>query len=175
MANVNLHQHRPEGWPLTCSVLGCENPTRTKSAELCKKHYHRQYRHGSVEKTAWGTEIGSHVRKYRRVYRPDCPIAWRNGLVYEHRFVLFEKVGPEDQLCHWCGRSIVWVVPGPRRNDIRLIYVDHLNRITHDNRPENVVPACHPCNSRRGQLQRHEALVEQGWWSSHDTREALRG
>jgi hypothetical protein len=32
----------------TCTIEGCEKPARTKSAALCKMHYHRQYRSGSA-------------------------------------------------------------------------------------------------------------------------------
>lgn len=49
----------------TCSTSGCIKPTRTKSAELCKMHYHRQYR---------GRPIGDATELKRKSRSPECHI-----------------------------------------------------------------------------------------------------
>lgn len=49
----------------TCSVDACDKPTRTKSAMLCKMHYHRQYR---------GRPIGDAAEWIRKQRGPECHI-----------------------------------------------------------------------------------------------------
>jgi hypothetical protein len=49
----------------TCTVDGCTKPTRTKSADLCKMHYHRQYR---------GQSIGNAAELRRKQRSPECHI-----------------------------------------------------------------------------------------------------
>lgn len=49
----------------TCTIDGCNKPARTKSAELCKMHYHRQYRNGSAGETA---------ERKRKQRNPSCSI-----------------------------------------------------------------------------------------------------
>jgi hypothetical protein len=133
-------------------------------------HYIRRYRHDDTNKTAVGSGIHKHQRKYHHMYRPGHPLASRNGKVYEHRLVLYDKVGPSPQSCHWCGKRIVWLVADPIwPNDPRLIFADHLDRDTANNDPDNLVPVCFNCNIARGKAARHEALKAQGWWSGNDT------
>lgn len=56
---------QPEKKHSTCIVEGCEKLARSKSSELCKMHYHRQYRGGEVG------EAGERKRKRRN---PQCSI-----------------------------------------------------------------------------------------------------
>lgn len=49
----------------TCSIDGCAKPARTKSAELCKMHYHRQYR---------GRPVGDATELKRKQRNPECHI-----------------------------------------------------------------------------------------------------
>lgn len=46
----------------TCSIDGCEKLTRTKSAALCKMHYHREYRNGTAG------EAAERIRKQRSLH-----------------------------------------------------------------------------------------------------------
>jgi 5-methylcytosine-specific restriction endonuclease McrA len=149
---------------------GCENAPRTGSAELCPKHYHRWYRHGSTDLAT--TEINvsvSHGRRYRLKEIPSHPLAGRNGKVYEHRMVLYDAIGPGPHPCYWCGVTLDWL-PGSTPGAIE---VDHLNAISDDNRIDNLVPACRNCNSGRGSQARADVLRSLGWWSNHDTIESL--
>lgn len=150
-----------------CTVDGCSKPSLRKSAALCAMHYHRQYRHGSTDKTAHG--LHRHVRKYRRVKRLGHPLANKQGIVYKHRLALYTKIGPGTHQCFHCDTSLVWHTPEPRPNDPRLIYVDHLDRDTGNNAPDNIVPCCWHCNTVRGHQARHKALAARGWWSKNDT------
>jgi hypothetical protein len=87
---------------------------------------------------------------YRRVRRvdPSHPIAPPSGLLPEARAVLFEKIGPAPTVCHWCGRSIRWIV-GIRGNHSDGITADHLDSDWRDDGPDNLVAACGPCNGSR--------------------------
>jgi len=70
----------------------------------------------------------------------DCAIGKRDVIVPLHRWVLLDKIGPGPHACHWCAKPLTWT----GRPD--HITADHLDRNTHNNRPENLVPACHGCN-----------------------------
>lgn len=150
----------------TCTVDGCDKPLRSTGAEWCKMHYHRWYRHGSVETVAAGSGVtASHGRRYRIVRKPTHPLASKHGIVYVHRMVLFDAIGYGPHACHWCGVEVDWLPKG----DPRCLQADHLNSVGDDNRIGNLVPACGRCNTTRGAQARHDALRDQGWWSQNDT------
>lgn len=149
----------------TCTLPDCEKPSRNpRSPGLCKMHYHRQYRHGSVDKVATNVST-SNGRRYRSLYLPRHPLASRHGKVYAHRAVLYDAIGPGPHACHHCGTPVDWL---PKGHPAEL-QPDHLNHDGGDNRRENLVPSCRPCNTRRGLTHRHRALSAAGWWSGHDT------
>jgi hypothetical protein len=62
------------------------------------------------------------------------------GYVYEHRKVLYDKLGAGPHACHWCGLVLGW----------DKMTADHLNAVRDDNREENLVPSCLTCNQARG-------------------------
>lgn len=67
------------------------------------------------------------------------------GRVWEHRWVLYEKIGPGPHPCHWCGAMVNWGFgTGPG-----VLTVDHLDNVGTNNVPENLVPSCHTCNCTR--------------------------
>lgn len=149
-----------------CTIDGCTNLTRSGSATLCPKHYHRQYRHGDVTKTAERSTITVSLgRRYRTKWAPNHPMAGKHGTAYEHRVVLYDTIGDGPHHCHWCNTEIEW---GPRSLP-NSIQVDHLDGDGANNNPDNLVPACKPCNSGRGAQARAEALREHGWWARNDT------
>jgi hypothetical protein len=67
-----------------------------------------------------------------------------SGNVYEHRLVLWEKLGCQsldcEHECEWCGRVLNWAT----------IKADHVDRDKANNDPENLVPSCNGCNIKRG-------------------------
>lgn len=67
----------------------------------------------------------------------DHPLSSKNGALAEHRKVLFEKIGPGQHGCHWCGKVVEWPID---------LYADHVDSdITH-NEQDNLVPSCLRCN-----------------------------
>lgn len=81
---------------------------------------------------------------YRQLKRPDHPLACATGIVFEHRMVLYDSIGPGPHPCHWCKQLLDW-------DDLQA---DHLNHIRADNRPKNLVPSCPSCNKGRWNLQK---------------------
>lgn len=133
-------------------------------------HYHRLYRHGSLERTAAGIKTGA-PRRYRTVPAKGHPLAHANGRAYEHRVVLYDLIGPGPHPCHWCGELVEWLPKGAPGE----LQPDHLNDDGGDNRPENLVPSCRRCNTTRAVQRRSDALRERGWWSVNDTIAELKG
>lgn len=157
---------RPPAEKKPCSVEGCTNLTRSGSAALCPKHYHRQYRHGDIAKTAAKTDVSvSKGRRYRTRYAPNHPTANCRGRAYEHRMVLHDQIGPGAHPCHWCGTEVQWK---PTADEAPL-HVDHLDGDGANNDPTNLVASCRRCNSARASQARERALREAGWWSGNDT------
>lgn len=67
------------------------------------------------------------------------------GKVYEHRLVLFNKIGPDKHQCHWCKEWLQWTVDCSAGS----IVVDHLDDNEWNNSPDNLVPSCRRCNIQR--------------------------
>lgn len=151
----------------TCMVDGCPNPPRSTKADWCKKHYHRWYRHGDVNRCITSSAPSVSVgRRYRTTHQPTHPLAKPSGRVYVHQVVLYAAIGPGPHPCHWCQATLRWDAGKGQRD--RLV-VDHLNGHGDDNRVDNLVASCGACNSTRGSQARGDALKQAGWWSNNDT------
>lgn len=84
---------------------------------------------------------------YAKVYEKGHPLAITpNGHLFEHRVVLFAKIGPGSHACHWCSTEVHWA---PIADERRLV-VDHVDGDKGNNDPANLVPSCQGCNVRRG-------------------------
>jgi len=153
----------------TCTVPGCEKAPRSATADWCKMHYHRWYRHGTVDMLATRHHMGS-PRRYRTIAAKGHPLAGANGRAYEHRVVLFAMIGEGSHACHWCGTTVTW---GPKGSPDEL-QPDHLNNDGADNRPANLVQSCRRCNTTRALQHRSDELRRIGFWSSNDTIAATR-
>lgn len=133
-------------------------------------HYHRMYRHGSLERTAADVYVGR-PRRYRTVAAKGHPLAGVNGRAYEHRVVLYDAIGPGPHPCYWCGDLVDWAPKGTPGE----LQPDHLNDDGGDNRLENLAPSCRRCNTTRAIQRRSDILRERGWWSVNDTIAELKG
>jgi hypothetical protein len=91
--------------------------------------------------------IGHVTRGYRIFGWKDHPLAKSNGMVFEHRIVLWDAIGPGVHPCHWCGRSVDWAKSYPQDSD--GLVVDHLDNNTRNNDLSNLVPSCNPCNTSK--------------------------
>lgn len=135
-----------------CSVPGCTSPY--SGAGYCATHYSRYWKHGDpggAERMRRADGLGT-LRKdgYIKLHKKGHPLADRAEFVFEHRMVLYEKIGPGTHPCFHCGKLVEWKVS---------LIVDHLNRNRSDNRAENLVASCSKCNAT-------------GWETRHTYRKA---
>lgn len=96
-------------------------------------------------------------RRDKILYRKECLIAGKGGRISEHRFLLYQKIGPGPHSCTHCGSGINWM-PGRKTAQGALI-VDHLDGNHRNNDINNLVPSCHGCNINRG---RGDQLIKDG-------------
>lgn len=83
------------------------------------------------------------------VRAPEHPLAPVSGLVSAARIVLYDQIGQGPHPCHWCGRSVNWLV-GQRGNLRDALVADHLDSNELDDSPDNLVASCGSCNGERG-------------------------
>lgn len=119
---------------ITCVQCGKERtltPHKARTQRYCSNRCAR------ASRSAWRVP-------YKAVSVPGHPLAGANGAIRVHRMVLFDKLGPGPQRCHWCGKAIEWTAKGSAR-----CLADHLDGDTHNNEPGNLVPSCSRCNTAR--------------------------
>lgn len=83
--------------------------------------------------------------KYRMLHRPGHPLAGKSPYIPEHRALLWDKIGPGVHPCHHCSVPLEWL-PGSK-NRRGVLTVDHVDRNSHNNALENLVPSCQRCNT----------------------------
>jgi hypothetical protein len=135
-----------------CAVDGCSTETAWKSGEYCKKHYARLVRHGDPNGKKKIAQQGVDSQGYSWiVVGLDHPLRDKPAnRIRLHRHVLYEKIGPGEHPCHWCGSMLKW------KNGMGLgaIFVDHVDGVKGNNTPENLVPSCTACNTQRSSFMR---------------------
>jgi hypothetical protein len=137
----------------TCIIEGCEKPRRERSRTgWCRMHQARYERHGDpLAVRPNRTKVSVHSSGYLMIHDSDHPLA-RRRIVYAHRQVLYDSIGPGSHACHWCGRQVAWF-PGV---DDEQLTVDHVDANRQNNDLANLVPACGACNSSRGSVTASE-------------------
>lgn len=132
-----------------CVVPGCNNH-RGYSNGVCNSCYYRLRRTGTLNRRTFKRRT---LTSHGYISLTGCqghPLARSAGLLYEHRRVLYDAIGPGPHQCFWCKAAVEWARQAkagcPRGN----LVPDHLNGDKADNSLENLVPACNPCNARRG-------------------------
>jgi hypothetical protein len=80
---------------------------------------------------------------YQMIYEPNHYLAQKaKGYVYEHRFVLFNKVGTSISECEICKKDWCW-------DDVYNSHVDHIDEDVKNNNINNLRPLCNSCNVSR--------------------------
>lgn len=127
--------------------MGCSGSPRSPKSPYCEMHYGRLRRNGTLEllRTPTGTALASNG--YRLVRVTGHPLAHLDGWAYEHRIVLYEKLNGQRAPCHWCGLMLSWDETYPE--SMTALVTDHLDGDKVNNDPDNLVPACNPCNMLR--------------------------
>lgn len=124
-----------------CGVEGCTRSPRGRRS-VCPMHSERKRRTGEYGPpqplTLQGQGWRMHPDGYRMLYRPDHPLASKQGYVMEHRLVCFEA----------------GLLSDPE------LQIHHRNGIKHDNRLENleVLTARQHQHEHRLRLD-HDAIV----------------
>lgn len=148
--HLRLYRETRSAWPI-CSAPDCRNSARSASASHCEMHYGRLRRNGTLERIVPTPVIG-HSEGYRRVYARDHPL--RAGKVgnyeYEHRVVFYREHGEGPFECHHCKAIVTW-------DDL---HVDHLDDVTDNNDPSNLVASCPLCNQWRGRAKLRRTMKE---------------
>lgn len=74
----------------TCSDAECENPVKARG--MCSKHYQRWVAAGGQvdRRPNYGSGIRRAPNGYTYVWRPDHPLAHRDGYVAQHRMVAWD-------------------------------------------------------------------------------------
>lgn len=127
----------------TCGAPGCESRRYLRNrSRYCNPHRWRLKRYGSFEAPI----------------RALVPYVETNGYVkvghrYVHREVLFAKIGDGEHPCNWCGRVLTWGLD---------LLTDHVDGDKLNNEPSNLVPACNPCNVRRGKQAKAPSHCKRG-------------
>lgn len=134
-----------------CNVKGCDRPHA--KVGFCELHYRRMKRRGTTDDPVRLID----TKRYRQKKLPNHPLALNSGRVFIHRVVLYDKLGDGGHPCHWCGTIVYWNKSYPKDKDALL--VDHLDHDRHNNHPDNLVPACNSCNSKRRRNSRSQALI----------------
>lgn len=145
-----------------CAVAECQHPVDARG--YCKNHYEvwkRGYEPGVVRPRSSGC-VTSHG--YARVPAHGHPVGNKRGQAYQHRIVLYDKIGPGPHVCHWCHREIYWF---PESGQLKL-NVDHLDQNKLNNVPENLVASCHNCNITGDRCHPQDARRSAHRWKSRN-------
>jgi hypothetical protein len=131
---------------VSCTISDCTLDTISQG--YCHKHYARLRRYGDplggkFERGVRNPSITGHG--YVQHFVPDHPVAFKTGMLYVHRRVLYDHLGPGFHPCHWCAKPLEW--GGVRADSLK---VDHLDGDKQNNALGNLVPACQTCNGARG-------------------------
>lgn len=131
--------------PPHCIVEGCAKSPDSRG--MCKMHQSRLARTGTTDPRP---QVNRRISTggYWQVRAEGHAVSSRAGWAYEHRVVLFDKIGPGlIAECHWCSTELRWDHTYPKHLD--AVVADHLDENKLNNAPENLVPSCARCNLAR--------------------------
>ena len=70
---------------------------------------------------------------------PDHPLADSTGQVWEHRKIVYDRIGDVVPPCELCGKPLTW----------QVAHIDHIDEDPSNNDPKNLRPLCSTCNTHR--------------------------
>jgi len=70
---------------------------------------------------------------------PDHPLADSTGQVWEHRKIVYDRIGDVVPPCELCGKPLTWTIA----------HIDHIDEDPSNNDPKNLRPLCSTCNTHR--------------------------
>lgn len=130
-----------------CMIDGCTKPRRRSKAGVCEMHYIRFYRTGTYELKDKGRKPRlTNPAGYQKLHKPGHPLANADEYVYEHRYVMYEKLGDGISECSICGSPISW----------GTCHIDHIDENVANNDISNLRATCRGCNTMRGRKAEHE-------------------
>ena len=126
---------------MQCKVDGCDRDAQYKAAQLCQRHYFRQWRNGTTEMVRKSAKPRiEDDRGYQFLYVPGHPLLSKGQTyVAEHRIVLFDAIGPGPMDCALCGCGLTW----------KTCQADHIDENPRNNARANLRPLCRRCNTWR--------------------------
>jgi hypothetical protein len=120
-----------------CEWCGADFQARSRSRFCSKSCASRQY---------WDSRRSE--RGYRNRTLREHPLADARGVVYTHRAVLYDRIGPGSHPCQWCGITVTWQTYRDGKQTGVLV-ADHVDGNRQNNDPSNLVPSCFNCNQHR--------------------------
>ncbi|MFU2131645.1 HNH endonuclease signature motif containing protein [Gallibacterium anatis] len=129
---------------MKCKIDGCDREAVYRADCVCQMHYFRFMRNGTYELLIKRKYRNQNKKGYQMIHEPDHPLVMKNGYVYEHRFMVYEKYGNDLPNCEFCGKALTW----------KNVHIDHINGDVKDNVIDNLRPLCRSCNTMRSSTKR---------------------
>ncbi len=133
---------------MQCKVDGCGRAAMYRVQAVCQKHYFRFMRNGTYSLVGPRDRHGnpvvrqarrSNAKGYVMLYEPTHPLAMKDGYVYEHRKIVFDRDGQNLPACEICAAPTSW----------DSCHIDHRDEVVTNNEPANLRPLCRGCNTSR--------------------------
>jgi 5-methylcytosine-specific restriction endonuclease McrA len=124
---------------MLCKVDGCRTDAMYTAQCVCQKHYFRFMRNGSYALKERKPKLRYENRGYQSVMCNGHPLAHANGVVAEHRKVVYDHYGENLPDCELCGEIVKW----------ETCHIDHIDCNPRNNSLENLRPVCRGCNTGR--------------------------
>lgn len=122
-----------------CKVSECDSKATYRMQCVCQKHYFRFMRNGTYDLVRSRELRRSNPAGYQLLFLPDHPMAMKDGYVYEHRKVIWDKYGVALPDCEICGKETFW----------ETCHIDHIDCDVKNNDASNLRPVCRGCNTFR--------------------------